>query len=139
VPDAFLELWQADAHGRYAHPEDDQAKPLDPAFTGYGRVKTDEDGRFAFQTIKPGQVPGPNGTLQAPHVLVALFARGLLRRLVTRLYFPDEPANAGDFVLGLVDPVRRTTLVARPLGTEPGRLAWNVVLQGADETVFFEC
>jgi protocatechuate 3,4-dioxygenase, alpha subunit len=137
VPDALIEIWQANAHGRYAHPEDTQAGPLEPAFRGYGRVSTDALGRFRFRTVKPGPVPGPKGRPQAPHLAVSVFMRGLLRRLVTRVYFPDEPANADDFVLGLVEPARRATLVARRAGSD--RLEWNVVLQGADETVFFDC
>ncbi|HSD28218.1 MAG TPA: protocatechuate 3,4-dioxygenase subunit alpha [Vicinamibacteria bacterium] len=137
VPDAVLELWQADAHGKYAHPEDTQDKPLDPAFRGYGRVSTDGDGRFRFRTVKPGPVPGPAGKAQAPHVLVSVFARGLMKRLVTRMYFPDEPANASDFALGLAEPSRRPTLVAER--RNGGSLLWNVVLQGPGETVFFDC
>ena len=137
VPDAFLELWQADAHGKYAHPEDSQDKVLDPAFQGYGRVATDEDGRFRFTTIKPGAVPGPAGKAQAPHLEVSVFARGLMKRLVTRMYFPDEPANASDFALSLAEPSRRATLVAER--QDGGSLQWNVVLQGPGETVFFDC
>jgi protocatechuate 3,4-dioxygenase beta subunit len=137
VPDALLELWQADAHGRYLHPEDTRSTPADPAFRGYGRVATDGGGRFRFTTVKPGPVPGPAGAAQAPHVLVSVFARGLMKRLVTRMYFPDEPANSCDFALGLVEPSRRATLVAER--QEAGRLRWNVLLQGASETVFFDC
>jgi protocatechuate 3,4-dioxygenase alpha subunit len=138
VPDAVLELWQANAHGRYAHPEDVQDKPLDPAFRGFGRVPTDADGRFRFTTIKPGPVPGPRGTVQAPHIVVSLFCRGLLRRLVTRLYFPDEPSNAACPVLALVPAERRATLVAQR-GDRQGHLQWDLVLQGPGETVFFDC
>jgi protocatechuate 3,4-dioxygenase, alpha subunit len=138
VPDALLELWQANAHGRYAHSEDTQDGPLDPRFRGFGRVPTDRDGRFRFATIRPGKVPGPGGTLQAPHIAVSVFARGLLRRLVTRLYFPDDPAHASDPVLALVPPDRRSTLIARR-GDGPAALLWDVVLQGAGETVFFDC
>jgi protocatechuate 3,4-dioxygenase alpha subunit len=127
VPDAMLELWQADARGRYG----------EPGFAGFGRVPTDADGRYRFTTVKPGGAPGPRGTTQAPHVAVSLFARGLMRRLVTRIYFPDEPANASDFVLSLVAPDRRGTLIARALSD--GALEWDVVLQGAGETVFFDC
>ncbi|HEY7410406.1 MAG TPA: protocatechuate 3,4-dioxygenase subunit alpha [Vicinamibacteria bacterium] len=136
VPDALLEVWQADAGGKYAHPEDTQDKTVDLRFLGFGRVPTDAEGRFAFTTVKPGPVPGPGDDKQAPHLVVSVFARGLLRRLVTRLYFPDEPANARDFVLGLVEPGRRGTLIATSKG--PGVLEWNVVLQGQDETAFFE-
>ena len=139
VPDALLELWQANAHGKYAHPDDTQEKTVEPGFRGYGRIPTAEDGSFRFTTIKPGRVPGPNGKLQAPHIVVSVFMRGLLRRLITRIYFPDDPANAVDFALSLVEPDRRGTLVARKSGKRDGLLAWNVVLQGPQETVFFDC
>jgi len=138
VPDALLELWQANAQGRYAHPEDTQNKPLDPAFRGYGRVPTDADGRFRFASIKPGPVPGAGGKVQAPHIVISLFARGLQRRLVTRLYFPDDPRNESCPILSLVPGDRRSTLIARP-GARPGMLEWDVVLQGPAETVFFDC
>jgi protocatechuate 3,4-dioxygenase alpha subunit len=138
VPDALLELWQANAYGRYAHPEDTQDKPLTPGFLGFGRIASDAEGRFRVRTIKPGPVSAPDGSLQAPHILVSVFARGLMRRLVTRVYFPDEPANAGDPVLGRVEPARRGTLIAKPAGPA-GRLEWNVILQGAGETAFFDC
>jgi protocatechuate 3,4-dioxygenase alpha subunit len=137
VPDALLELWQANPHGRYAHPEDTQDKPLTPPFSGFGRLATDGNGRFRFTTLKPGPVPGPNGTRQAPHLLVSVLARGLLPRLTTRIYFPDQPDNAGDFALGLIEPSRRATLVARRTAAG-GVLEWNVVLQGTGETVFFD-
>jgi protocatechuate 3,4-dioxygenase, alpha subunit len=139
VPDAMLELWQANSHGKYAHPEDTQQKPLEPGFLGYGRIPTAEDGSFRFSTIKPGRVPGPGDKLQAPHIAVSVFARGLLRRLVTRIYFPDEPANSEDFVLNLVEPSRRDTLIAQKSARRDGLLEWNVVLQGSRETVFFDC
>jgi protocatechuate 3,4-dioxygenase alpha subunit len=138
VPDALLEIWQANSHGKYAHPEDRQNKPLEPGFQGFGRVGVDEHGGFQFATIKPGPVPGPDGKLQAPHIAVTVFARGLLLQLVTRIYFPDEPANAGDYVLNLVAPARRGTLIARKTAVA-GALEWNVILQGTDETVFFDC
>jgi protocatechuate 3,4-dioxygenase alpha subunit len=138
VSDAMLEIWQANAHGKYAHPGDTQDKPLEPGFKGYGRVPTSADGRFRFATIKPGRVAGPDGNPQAPHLLVAVFMRGMLRRLVTRIYFPDEPGNAADLILNLVEPARRSTLIAKNTAGDPGTLEWNVVLQGADETVFFD-
>ncbi|MGA7091089.1 MAG: protocatechuate 3,4-dioxygenase subunit alpha [Candidatus Acidiferrales bacterium] len=141
IPDALLELWQANAAGKYAHPEDTQEKSLEPGFIGYGRVSTDADGRFRFSTIKPGAVPGPSGKSQAPHIVVSFFARGLLRRLVTRIYFADEPANAEDFALGLIEPARRQTLIAKKLAAPPGTSGayeWNVILQGPSETVFFD-
>lgn len=136
VPDALLETWQANAHGKYAHAEDTQDKPLEPGFRGCLRVGTDAEGCFRFTTVKPGPVPAPDGRSQAPHIVVSVLARGLLRRLVTRIYFPDESANATDFALSLVDPPRRETLVARREG--PSDLVWNVILQGPGETVFFD-
>ncbi len=139
VPDAILEIWQANSHGKYAHTEDDQDKQLDANFSGYGRIPTNAEGKFHFTTIKPGQVPDPDGKLQAPHIVVSVFARGLLRRLVTRIYFPDEPANDLDFALKLVEPARRETLIAKKLADGVGALEWNIVLQGSDETVFFDC
>ena len=96
VNDALVEIWQANAHGKYAHPEDKQGKPLEAGFKGFGRSATDENGAFRFKTIKPGRVPGPGGALQAPHIAVTVFMRGLLKHLVSRIYFPDEPANADD-------------------------------------------
>jgi len=138
VPDAILEIWQANAHGKYAHPEDTQDKPLEPGFKGYGRVAVSDEGLFRFATIKPGPVPGPDGNEQAPHLVVSVFMRGVLRRLVTRIYFPDEPRNAADVILNLVEPARRSTLVAKKTAGGPGTLEWNVVLQGPDETVFFD-
>jgi protocatechuate 3,4-dioxygenase alpha subunit len=138
VPDALLEIWQANSHGKYAHPEDTQNKPLEPGFQGYGRVGVDENGGFLFTTVKPGAVPGPNGTMQAPHIAVSVFARGLQLRLVTRIYFPEELSNSHDYVLNLVEPARRGTLIARKTAVA-GALEWNVILQGIDETVFFDC
>lgn len=137
VTDALLEIWQANAYGKYAHPEDTQDKPLEPGFRGFGRVATDQDGAFRFTTIKPGRVPGPGGREQAPHLLVLIFMRGLLKHLVTRLYFPDEPSTAQDPVLERVPQERRHTLIARQVGK--GALEWRIRLQGADETVFFDC
>jgi protocatechuate 3,4-dioxygenase alpha subunit len=139
VPDAILEIWQANSYGKYAHPEDDQDKPLEPNFTGFGRIPTNDEGKFRFTTIKPGRVPDPDGELQAPHIVVSLFARGLLRRLVTRIYFPDDPANDTDFALKLVEPSRRKTLIAKKHADGIGALEWNVILQGAQETVFYDC
>lgn len=139
VPDALIELWQANAHGKYAHPGDDQDKPVEAGFTGYGRIPTDDNGKFRFTTIKPGQVPGPDGKQQAPHIAVSVLARGLLRRLVTRIYFPDEGANASDYVLNLVEPARRGTLIAKKVSGQAGALEWNVIMQGPGETVFFDC
>lgn len=138
VTDALVEIWQANSHGRYAHPEDRGTGPLEPGFQGFGRVPTDADGAFRFTTIKPGRVPGPDGTLQAPHINVTLFMRGMLRHLVTRIYFPGEPANAQDPVLASVPAARRATLIAQPVAGNAHALAWNVRLQGEGETVFFD-
>jgi protocatechuate 3,4-dioxygenase alpha subunit len=140
VPDALIEIWQANAAGRYAHPEDAQEKPLDPAFQGFGRCASGPDGAFRFSTIRPGRVPGRGNSLQAPHINVGLFARGLLRRLTTRIYFEDAAENADDPVLALVsDPVRRATLLARRVGGDGAVYRFDIVLQGDNETVFFEC
>ena len=147
VPDAMLELWQANSQGKFAHPEDTQEKPIDTGFRGYGRVATAEDGSFHFTTIKPGRVPGPGDKLQAPHICVSVFARGLLRRLVTRIgesgfscaILTDEPANPDDFALNHVDHSRWGTLIANKSTKGDGVLEWNVVLQGPQETVFFDC
>jgi protocatechuate 3,4-dioxygenase alpha subunit len=137
VNDALIEIWQANAQGKYAHPEDRQDKPLQSGFSGFGRLATDAEGSFRFTTIKPGRVPGPGGVLQAPHLLAAVFMRGLLKHLVTRVYFPDEPANDSDPVLKLVPAERRATLVASR--RSDAQLEWNVVLQGERETAFFDC
>jgi protocatechuate 3,4-dioxygenase alpha subunit len=138
VPDGIVEIWQANSQGKYAHPDDSREKPAEADFTGYGRVPTDSAGRFRFTTIKPGRVPGPNGNLQAPHLEISVFTRGLLRRLITRIYFPDEPGNAEDLALNLVDAGRRGTLIAKSMNGRPGALEWNVILQGPGETVFFD-
>jgi protocatechuate 3,4-dioxygenase alpha subunit len=138
VPDALVELWQANGHGRYNHPADKRDLPLDPSFTGLGRSGTDEDGRFWFETIKPGPVPAVDGGMQAPHICLTVFARGLLDHLATRLYFEAEPANAEDPVLGLVPAERRSTLVARhEEGTDGDVYRMDIVLQGENETAFF--
>jgi protocatechuate 3,4-dioxygenase alpha subunit len=136
VNDAAVEIWQANSSGKYASPEDAQDKSVESGFRGYGRSLTDESGAFRFRTIKPGRVPGPDGNLQAPHAVVTIFMRGLLKQLVTRVYFPDEPSNTDDPILKLVPADRRPTLVAKKAGD--GVLQWNVVLQGRDETVFFD-
>ncbi|HEY6097891.1 MAG TPA: protocatechuate 3,4-dioxygenase subunit alpha [Anaeromyxobacter sp.] len=139
VPDAMIEIWQADAEGRYPHPEDPRWREVDPRFRGFGRVPTDAAGAFRIATVKPGRVPGPGGRLQAPHLVVSVFMRGLLKRLVTRMYFPDDAANLDDPALAAVEPARRGTLVARRGAGGPGSLEWDVVLQGESETVFFDC
>lgn len=138
VPDAMLEIWQANSCGKYAHPEDTQDKPIEAGFQGFGRASTNANGRFRFSTIRPGSVPGPEGKPQAPHIVVSVFMRGLLRRLVTRIYFPDGAVNSEDFVLNLVEPERRATLIAKRVAGETNTFEWNVELQGANETVFFD-
>ena len=134
----MLELWQANAAGRYSHVEDGQAdKKLDPNFLGYGRVATDAQGRFRITTIKPGPVPGRGNALQAPHINVAFFARGLLRQLFTRIYFADEAANAADPLLTAIeDESARQSLIARR--GEDGAYRFDIVLQGDGETAFLD-
>ncbi len=137
VPDALLEIWQPDDHGRYRKVGDGETtrgKSRDLS-TGFGRCRTDSEGAFHFMTVKPGAVPAPDGRAQAPHLNVTVFARGLLRHLVTRMYFPDETeANATDPALNLVEPARRETLIAKNCG---GVLHFDIRLQGERETVFF--
>jgi protocatechuate 3,4-dioxygenase, alpha subunit len=136
VVDALIELWQANSHGRYAHPDDSREQvPLEPGFTGFGRCGTDDSGAYSFVTVKPGPVPHPSGGMQAPHIDVSVFARGLLKRVVTRIYFPDErEANNSDPVLASVEPERRASLVARE---DDGALRFDIHLQGDPETPFF--
>ena len=136
VPDALIEIWQANASGRCNHPEDPRCEEPDRTFDGFGRVATDAAGGFAIETIKPGSMPGPNGRPQAPHLLVGVFARGLLTRLVTRIYFEDEPSNAQDAILASVPADRRSTLLARR--NVEGIYRFEIVLQGPGETVFFD-
>lgn len=138
VPDAVLEIWQANHHGRFNHPADRRDLPLDPAFTGYGRIATQAGGEFCFTTIKPGAVPFDERRLQAPHISVAVLGRGLLNHLYTRIYFDDESATAADPILLAVDSERRATLVARRANAEFAVYRFDIVLQGAGETVFFE-
>jgi protocatechuate 3,4-dioxygenase, alpha subunit len=136
VPDGFLEVWQADGTGRFAGHDRSQ----NTSFKGFGRSGTDRNGAYGFRTVKPGAVTGHDGEPQAPHVNVSIFARGILRRMFTRIYFEDEPANDRDPVLLLVPAERRATLIARRDGTEDGvpRYVFDVRLQGEGETVFFE-
>jgi protocatechuate 3,4-dioxygenase alpha subunit len=142
--DILVEIWQANAAGRYSHPADRQEdKPLDPAFRGWGRTGTDfHTGLYTFETIKPGPVVGRHGHKpQAPHVSIWLAARGINIGLATRMYFSDEAeANAADPVLNIVDPpIRRETLIARR--EERGGdvvYVFDIHLQGERETVFFD-
>jgi protocatechuate 3,4-dioxygenase, alpha subunit len=139
VPDAVLEIWQADAHGRYAHPEDSESAGGGGKFFGFGRVPVNDQGEFRFTTIKPGSVIGPDDAKQAPHLAISIFMRGLLRRLVTRIYFPGEPLNQSDPVLAVVPAERRGTLIATSNDADEHSLVWDVHLQGENETVFFDC
>ena len=136
VPDGMVEIWQASPSGRYAHPADDREDvPLEEGFKGFGRSGTADDGWFEFVTVKPGAVPAPDGGVQAPHLVFGVFARGLQKRLVTRMYFPDEQeANDADPVLSGLDEPARETLVAR---NEDGVLRFDIRLQGEGETTFF--
>lgn len=141
IPDALVEIWQANAAGRYAHPADTQDDvPVDPDFKGFGRAGTDDEGAFRFQTIKPGRVAGRGGAMQAPHLNVTVFARGLLTHAYTRLYFEDETeANAEDPVLGGVPEARRATLMARRSeGADGVTYRFDIHMQGDKETVFFD-
>jgi protocatechuate 3,4-dioxygenase, alpha subunit len=153
VPDSVLEIWQADGQGRYAHPEDAPDRMTANHFFGFGRVPVNHNGEFQFTTVKPGCVPGANGMPQAPHLVVSVFMRGLLRRLITRIYFYGEATNESDPVLTSVPASRRHTLMAR-VDDAPGlgekqrdqtrladteTLVWDVHLQGDNETVFFDC
>ena len=138
VPDAMLEIWQADSQGRFADPQDKRALP-NAKFRGFGRCGTDANGGYVFESIKPGSVPDPDGKPQAPHLLLAVFARGMLRHLYTRIYFGDEKGNAGDPVLALVPPDRRATLIAeREAGNGNAIYKLDLHLQGEGETVFFD-
>ncbi|MEU4678848.1 protocatechuate 3,4-dioxygenase subunit alpha [Micromonospora sp. NPDC023737] len=136
VVDALVESWQADPDGRFDHPDDPRGArpPVVPGFRGFGRSETDAHGRYALLTVKPGPLPDPDGATEAPHLTLSVFARGLLHRVVTRLYFPHEPANATDPVLGSVDAERRGTLLAGPA---PDGFQFDIRLQGENETVFF--
>lgn len=138
VPDAVLEIWQANTEGTYSSPDDLEKSPSEKSFFGFGRIPTDESGSFRFSTIKPGRIVRRGEMKQAPHIVVSLFMRGLLTRLVTRIYFPDEAGNAEDAILLLVEPERRDSLVAAPVAGKPGLLEWNIFIQGEHETVFFD-
>jgi len=132
VPDAMIEIWQADGAGVYAR---DFPSGSNHKFRGFGRCET-KLGVFAFETVMPGSTGGPDGSIQAPHVNVGLFARGLLKPLFTRVYFEDEPLNVKDAILNLVPEERRNTLIAKQVS--PGAYAFDIYMQGPNETVFFE-
>jgi protocatechuate 3,4-dioxygenase alpha subunit len=137
VPDAMIEIWQADAAGCYASPDDPRFNPSSgDHFIGFGRASTDEEGVYRFRTIRPGRVSGPGNSLQAPHIAIGVLGRGLLKRLVTRLYFGDADENSDDPILALVPEARRDTLIAKLSG---GVWRFDIRLQGQGETVFFDC
>jgi protocatechuate 3,4-dioxygenase, alpha subunit len=135
VPDALVETWQAGPDGSFAHPDDPRGGG-DPGFRGFGRCPTGPDGSYHIVTVRPGQVPAPGGGMQAPHLDVSVFARGLLDRLVTRIYFAGQEANAADPVLRSVPADRRGTLIAARAAGQQFR--FDIRLQGEQETVFFE-
>ena len=138
VPDSMLEIWQADAQGRFSDPQDKRALP-NSSFKGFGRIGTDANGGYVFDTIKPGAVPDPDGKPQAPHIVLAVYARGMLLHLYSRIYFDGEAANAADPVLALVPADRRATLIAtRHPGAGNAVYRFDVHLQGDKETVFFD-
>jgi protocatechuate 3,4-dioxygenase alpha subunit len=138
INDAMIEIWQADAQGRYASPRDNRARP-NTQFKGFGRSATDKDGAYSFDTIKPGAVPGPNGKQQAPHIVVCIYSRGMLRQVYTRLYFSDEAGNGADAILALVPAERRGTLIAHK-ESRKGQTVYrfDIRVQGENETVFFD-
>jgi protocatechuate 3,4-dioxygenase alpha subunit len=137
IPDHLIEFWQPDHDGRFADIYGYGEQSTLSGFRGFGRYGVEDgDGIYTMCTVKPGRVPGPSGELQAPHINVTLFARGMLNRVVTRIYFADEPdANATDQVLGTVPAARRNTLLAQP--TQDG-YSFDIHLQGPGETVFFD-
>ncbi len=136
IPDALVEIWQADESGRFVDRPGIFDPPDDDGFRGFGRCDTDADGRYAFTTVKPAGVPTEDGAAQAPHIAMSVFARGMLRRVVTRVYFDDEAAaNASDPLLSSVEASRSATLVAV---SQDGGYRFDVRLQGADETVFLD-
>ena len=143
VPDALVETWQADPDSRFDHPDDPRGAvpPAVAGFRGFGRSATDADGYYRISTLRPGALPCPDGGTEAPHLDVSVFARGLLDRVVTRIYFPDEQdANAADPVLAAIaDPVRRRTLIAVADSARPASaFRFDIWLQGEHETLFFD-
>ena len=135
LPDALIELWQADAGGRYVAVADHANPDRGEAFRGWGRRPTDKEGWCEFETIRPGATLAPDGRQQASHINVCLFARGMLRHVFTRVYFAGDPMLADDPVLALVPDARRSTLVAEEAG---GAWSMTIRLQGKGETVFFD-
>ncbi|MGO8957725.1 MAG: protocatechuate 3,4-dioxygenase subunit alpha [Streptosporangiaceae bacterium] len=140
VPDALVETWQADPDSRFDHPDDPRGPAATPGFRGFGRCPTDIEGRYRIVTLRPGRLPSPAGVMEAPHLDVSVFARGLLDRVVTRIYFADEvTANSADPVLArIADVDRRATLIATEVAGQPREFAFDIRLQGERETVFFD-
>jgi protocatechuate 3,4-dioxygenase alpha subunit len=136
VPDALLEVWQASEEARGDCAEDRDAR-RDKIPAGFGRIASNERGEFQFSTVKPLPRRDPEGLMHAPHLAVVLLMRGLLRHLLTRIYFAGEAANNEDTVLKLVPPERRKTLLAEPVDDIASELSWDIHLQGEQETVFF--
>ena len=139
LTDALIEIWQANAAGRYASVSDARSDvPLDENFLGFGRGATDKDGSYRFRTIRPGRVPGPGNSLQAPHIALGIIGPGILKRLTTRVYFADAPENADDPILALVPDSRRAALIAEPEPGAPSTYRFDIRLGGPRETVFFD-
>lgn len=137
IPDAMIEIWQANAAGRYlSHDDTREEVPIDPHFVGFGRASTSAEGMYRFRTVRPGRVPGPGNSLQAPHLAVSVFARGVLKRLATRIYFADGEGMDSDPILALVPEARRETLIATQ--GEDGGWWLDIRLGGEGETVFFD-
>ena len=136
VDDAMLEIWQADSTGKYNHLDDPRPGTSEKGWIGFARLQAAEDGSCVLETVKPGAVR--YGTVQAPHLTVAVYARGMLKQLYTRVYFAGDPANEVDPILALVPTERRDTLVAKPDSSHPGHWHFDVRLQGDQETVFFD-
>jgi protocatechuate 3,4-dioxygenase alpha subunit len=137
VPDAQLELWQADSVGRFSGSDIGLGEITEGCFRGFARVPSDALGRFHFRTIRPGRVKTLDGKEQAPHIVVLLFMRGLLKHLITRIYFADDERISTDPILSLVGSKRTPTLLAQPIAGPPGNYHWDIHLQGEQETVFF--
>ena len=139
VPDAILEIWQADSAGQFSGRPSLPERLSSSDFAGFARLSTHQDGRFTLHTVRPGPVLCSNDSQQAPHLLVLVMMRGLLRPLVTRVYLAGEPLNASDNVLLSVPEDRRSTLIAANTSDSRDRFRWDIHLQGAQETVFFCC
>jgi protocatechuate 3,4-dioxygenase alpha subunit len=137
IPDAMIETWQADPNGRFDHPDDPRGAAVFEGFRGFARSGTDGEGRWSVRTLKPGSIPAVDGTPQAPHLLVTVMARGMLRQLTTRIYFGDEAgANGADPVLLSLPDDARATLIAEPVDERGYR--FDIHLQGDGETAFFD-